>query len=389
MVEVTRSNWFNRLGKSVVGIIIGSVLFFGSFVLLYWNEGRVDLSKVAKTAIEVDAIKNVGADHDKPVRLSGEATSSEVIGDDLILIPGKYLYVNRKAEVYAWTERKESETKKDTVGGGETTTTHYYYEKLWVNQAENDGNFNSSEKHDYENKHNERIDNTKALQRVAESGSKQVETIIMGHYTMNTSNLIFPSPQEVTNLEGKLDLSKLNSYGKEIKSKYLYVRKASGTTGDQVGDERMSFSVVNYPFKGCAFGKLDGTELKIYNVDIAMKNKATLFHLFDSDCESAITILYQTFQFWLWFCRMAGFLMMFIGLMLVFDLISTVLDIIGIIGDISRFLINTILFVLALSLSIITIVVSAIVHNLIVLIVTLLGGGIIALILIQKKKKIE
>lgn len=389
MVEVTHSNWSDRIGKSVGSIIIGVVLFFGSFALLYWNEGGVELSKIAKMAADIDATKDAGTNDGKFVCINGEVSANEEIGDDMMFIPGKYLLVNRKVQVYAWTEREKSETKKDAVGGGETTTTYYYYEKQWVSKAENDSSFNQSEKHDYESKIGNRVDNTKAVDRVVEDGSKKVETVIMGKYTMDTSSLTLPSAKDVDNLEGKVDLSKLSSsYRKEIKSKYVYIRKSSGESGDNVGDEKVSYSVVKYPFQGCAFGKLDGTSLKTYNIDVAMKNKDTLFRLFDTDRESAIKIMHFEFVFWLWLCRIGGFLAMFIGLMFIFGPISTVLDIVGVVGSVSRFLINIILFFVSLGLSIVTIIVSAIVHNLIVLIIVLaVIVGLIIFFLVSQKKK--
>ena len=389
MVELTYSNWFSRIGKSIGGIIIGVVFFFGSFVLLYWNEGGADLSKIAKMAVDINATKDAGSDDGKLVCINGEVSANEEIGDDMMFIPSKYLLVNREAQVYAWTERKESETKKDAVGGGETTTTHYYYEKRWVSKAEDDSNFNQSEKIDYERKIGNKVDNTKAMERVVEDGSKKVETVIMGKYTMDTSSLTLPSAKDVDNLEGKVDLPRLRSnYRKEIKSKYVYIRKSSGESGDNVGDEKVSYSVVRYPFQGCVFGKLDGTSLKTYNVDIAMKNENTLFRLFDTDRESAIKIMHSEFVFWLWLCRIGGFLAMFIGLILIFDPISTVLDLVGMVGSVSRFLVNVILFFVSLALSIITIIVSAIAHNLIVLIIVLaVIVGLIIFFLVSQKKK--
>ena len=41
---VTTTGYFQRIINSFVGILIGVLLFAGSFFLLYWNEGRFDLS---------------------------------------------------------------------------------------------------------------------------------------------------------------------------------------------------------------------------------------------------------------------------------------------------------------------------------------------------------
>ncbi|HEX5269419.1 MAG TPA: hypothetical protein VFW33_02980, partial [Gemmataceae bacterium] len=40
MAEVEYTGWGGRVGKAVVGIPVGILLFLVSFVLLFWNEGR-------------------------------------------------------------------------------------------------------------------------------------------------------------------------------------------------------------------------------------------------------------------------------------------------------------------------------------------------------------
>ena len=190
--EVTKSSWFDRIGKSVGGIIFGVVLFFGSFGLLYWNEGKIDLSKIAKQAVDVSAEKEApsGADG-KLVCIAGKVTSEEVIGDDLFLKASNYLTLSRDSEVYAWVEEKESKTKKDAVGGGETTVTTYKYKKQWVSKAEDTANFNTKGRETYENNNNVDIDNS-AANKLVEDESKRVATVKMGRYTMDTGTLDLP-----------------------------------------------------------------------------------------------------------------------------------------------------------------------------------------------------
>ena len=38
--EVTRTGYFGRIGNAIKGVIFGIVLFFVSFIILFWNEGR-------------------------------------------------------------------------------------------------------------------------------------------------------------------------------------------------------------------------------------------------------------------------------------------------------------------------------------------------------------
>src|SRR3990167_6526097 len=53
--DVTTTGYCGRIINSIKGVVIGLILFVVSFGLLYWNEGRVDLSNIAKTATEISS----------------------------------------------------------------------------------------------------------------------------------------------------------------------------------------------------------------------------------------------------------------------------------------------------------------------------------------------
>ncbi len=53
--DVTTTGYGGRIVNSIKGVVIGLILFVVSFGLLYWNEGRVDLSNIAKTATEISS----------------------------------------------------------------------------------------------------------------------------------------------------------------------------------------------------------------------------------------------------------------------------------------------------------------------------------------------
>lgn len=72
--EVTHTGWLQRILGSFMGAVVGVLLFLCSFGLLYWNEGRLDISTVAKTAVEVPA--------NQPA-------------------PGNYVAVRREAQMFA------------------------------------------------------------------------------------------------------------------------------------------------------------------------------------------------------------------------------------------------------------------------------------------------
>lgn len=392
MTEVVRTSWGERISKSVGGILFGVVLFFGSFVLLWWNEGSQDLSKVAKEAVLIESTQAAPESAQGGiVAIAGIVDTPSLLGDNLFLKPAKYLRVNRSTEVFAWQEDVTSTTKKDAVGGGETTTKEYSYKTGWVSTARSSSDFNAKEKAAWESKYGVRIDNSKARNRYFQDYNGYADVIQMGNYSMDGKSIAVPSSHPLNNLDKAVELRAQGGINPVINGDMIFLRKG-GDSGDNVGDERLRYSVLESGFKGTAFGKLTGSTLEPFlskgkGADV-LKNKATLFRIFASDKEAAIEKLHGEYVFWKWILRLIGFLMMWIGLGLILDPISKVLDIVGVVGSVSKFVVSAVTFAVTLSFSVITMIVGALAHNVIGLIVTLvLVVGIVVFVVMTAKKK--
>ena len=122
--EVETIGYFQRIKDSLGGVIFGILLFLASFILLYWNEGRLDLSQVAKTAIEIPALAPPPVEIGSFVSVTGTLTSEEPLGGDLFLAPGDYIALKRQSEMYAWEEDSKTTTDKN-LGGSETKRRTY------------------------------------------------------------------------------------------------------------------------------------------------------------------------------------------------------------------------------------------------------------------------
>ena len=379
--EVVYSNWFERLGKSFVGVLIGICLFFGSFVLLYWNEGNLDVSKYAKTAVDVQADAATGTADGKLVAIFGKVESDELLDDEFFLKKGKYLLVERLAEIYAWQEHKEEKTKKDMAGGGSTTEITYTYEKKWMRANDVRTDFHKPEGHD----------NSLAENPLLTDADARVQVVKMGRYTMSTTGLTLPAATPLADLEKALTLKSIGRYRPEIRDGYVYLKK-HGPSLPEVGNERVIYKVLPYPFNGTAFGKLSGNNLQSFTITgtggETLKHDEILFRIFASDKEQALATMHEEFVTMLWFFRVIGFIAMWFGAMLVLDPLSTVLDIVGVVGSVSRFLINSVLFVTTLILSAVTVVISMITHNLFILLLVVAAIiGLMLFIVISRKSK--
>ena len=141
ITEVTTKSWGSKITESIKGVVFGIILFLASFVVLWINEGRTDMSRVAmKETVPVNAAALDVANEGKPVSVTGMLSSYETIGDPEFLNPGKYLSLTRNVEMYAWVEKSESTTEKN-VGGSETTTTTYSYVQEWTSSPADSSTF--------------------------------------------------------------------------------------------------------------------------------------------------------------------------------------------------------------------------------------------------------
>ena len=145
-VEVTERSWLGRLAGSFMAAIFGLVLFFASFVVLYWNEGRAveaitSLGAGARNAVTVISDKLDPANQGKLVYLTGTATVAGPPVDSLFkLAPADAIRLRRHVEMYQWREHEETRTERRT-GGGETTVKTYSYNREWSDSAIDSGKF--------------------------------------------------------------------------------------------------------------------------------------------------------------------------------------------------------------------------------------------------------
>ena len=132
--ETTTHSYGENVKNSFGNIIVGVLLFIGSIMILWTNEGNLAnknqmANYINKTAIPVEAAAIDKSNNNKLISTSGEATTEATLSDGIITLP-KTLVLNRKVEMYQWEENQE--TKTDTKMGGTTTeTTTYSYEKVW------------------------------------------------------------------------------------------------------------------------------------------------------------------------------------------------------------------------------------------------------------------
>lgn len=370
--EVITTGYGDRIIKSIKGVVVGLVLFVVSFGLLYWNEGRADLSDIAKTAIEISST-TVSTDPTltgKLISATGIVNADQIIGDDLYLKPDRFMAVERKVEMYAWVEKSESR-RKTNAGGSETTETIYTYSREWTEQPESSSNFKHPEGHENP-------------QKALNSYTNKVTAATVGVYNFDPQSVTLPN---FSRLQLNSQNVILNPEVVLANDTYLFVRKSESGTFDspQIGDLRISYNVLYPNFEGTIFGKLSGNNIDPY----FDKDGNRLYRLFTGTRDVGIATLHTEYTTLLWILRLVGFFLMWFGLSSLFGPISVLLDILPIFGAISRSVIGLITFIVALVLTIVTIVVSMVIHNLFALIIALVVtiGAIIAFSVMWKNKR--
>lgn len=362
--KVVRHGYGSRIMGSIKGIFFGLLFFILSFGVLYWNEGRVDVSKIAETAILIGSESADPSADGQLVSAYGTVKTEETLGDDLYLKPGDYLSLARNVEMYAWIEHSETKTEKN-LGGSETQTTTYTYTKGWTSNPVGSSGFEHPEGHENPEK-------------PVENKTITVQNAMIGIYRLSPGKLSLPGSTRLALGQEMMD------YKDDIKLKGDYIFRGKGSLEQpMLGDIRISYSAVPNNMEGTVFGKLNGSQ-----IDPFVNKEAKLYRLFLGTHDEAVATLATEHSMKTWILRLVGFVLMWVGLGMVFGPISVLLDVVPFFGSVSRFAINGAAFLVALILSVVTILVSMIFHSPIALVViAILSAGILYYVFKAKQKK--
>ncbi len=315
---VTRTGLGGNLGKSLGSALFGIILFLGSFALLWFNEGRAvrraqDLEEGASTAISVDASALEAANEGKLIHTSGRATTDEQLQDDAFGVSAQVLKLKRKVEMYQWKERSEKKTRK-RVGGGSETTTSYSYHEVWAEERINSSAF---ENPGYDNP-----------MLPISSQTQVAETVELGAFTLS-SGLVgsinawskLPPPVEAGALPAAIaDRARSTTDGWFV----------GDPQNPMIGDLRIGFEVVE-PTDVSVLAQQVGNHLSPYKTS----SGGTLeeLKLGTLSLEAMVQILQDENTMLTWLLRFGGFLMMAIGLAMLFSPLVALGDIIPFVGS--------------------------------------------------------
>ncbi len=146
VTETTHTSWFARLGKALMGALIGLGMVGGSCALLYWNEGR---AVIAIRALDDGLHRVIPAKPDaidpaldgKLVHVAAQLGAQTTARDPQFELRGPVaIRLRRTVEMYQWKEEEHTTTER-TTGGGETKRKTYSYSREWSESPISSGNF--------------------------------------------------------------------------------------------------------------------------------------------------------------------------------------------------------------------------------------------------------
>lgn len=348
ITEVTTTSWFERIKSGLFGALVGLLLFIVAFPVLFWNEGRAvhrakTLEEGAGLVISVD-VHEINPDNEsKLVHVSGKTATNDTLEDAMFgLKLSKIIKLQRTVEMYQWEEERHSETKEKLGGGTETVTT-YRYHKTWSDTAINSSHFKQSEGH------------LNPADIPIKSKSFAAQEVKLGGFKLSTGLIgQLNNYQSLNMTEATLKQVPKTTLGNNatvrLNDGNFYV--GQNPLQPQIGDLRIHFKVV-HPDTVSVVAKQTGTALTTYTtkvggtLEMLQHGVVTAAEMFKREV-SANNML-------TWGLRLGGFVVMFIGLSMIFNVLRTLTAVLPFLANIVGFITGVIALLISGVLSLITI----------------------------------
>ncbi len=348
--EVTEESWFSRIGGAIKGVLIGLVLTIVAFPLLFWNEGRAvkrykTLKEGAGAVISVSADNIDAANAGKLVHVTGRADTKATLSDPVFSISQNAIKLKRTVEMYQWKETTDSKTEKK-IGGGTKTVKTYNYDKNWSESRIDSSGFKRPDEHR----------NPDSMPYT--SNQWDADDVSLGAFTLSRSLVSRIGNYKPLPVESGATVPQELQGKAQTHSQGFYIGTDPGSP--QIGDCRVNFKVVK-PIDVTVVSKQIKNTFEPYKTEV----KGTI-ELLQTGIVSA-DAMFQKAQdqnkMLTWILRFAGFIVMFIGLLLILKPLSVLADVLPILGNIVGAGAGIISFLSAGTLSLITISIAWIVYR--------------------------
>lgn len=315
VTRITRQSWGQRVKGSVGGIFIGVLLAVGALVLLFSNEGRAvrrhkALKQGSREVVSVAATTAQPANEGRLVHLSGLATTGETLTDPEFGIAVRAIHLERSVEMFQWIESSESSTEKK-VGGSTETTTTYTYRRGWSNRLIDSSGFAEPAGH------------RNPTSMPYSSRRFSAREVTLGGFRLS-DRLI----QRLDRWSPVDPRSTAGIRGARLTDGGLYI--GADPAAPRVGDVRVSFRRVE-PAAVSVVAAQSGGVLTSY--DTRAGGSIELLRYGQASAEEMFSAARRGNKVLTWILRLAGYLLMVIGLGLIMRPLSVLADVIPLIGN--------------------------------------------------------
>lgn len=406
-------SWFSRIGGAIKGIFIGLILFLIGFPVLWMNEGDAvrntnALNELTKVTIDVGTPEIKPENEGKPVFMTGPAATQDILTDPIFGISENAIRLEREVEIYQYVEHEHSETKKKMGGGTETVTT-YTYEPDWVQAP---------------------IDSNRFADPEARNKCRNVGIMRFQNDDMHATNVSFGAFKFGPEIIAKIGGSKTYQFapdfqmpqqmkvlGARIEGEYVVVpytapstvaanavnqtvNAVAGAADPNAAGQAVANAVVQQPVTQIGDLRVKFTLTKPHDVsliavqkgdtftDYKAKNGKTQFLFRDGThtAEDLFAAKAASNKMKRWLFRVIGFMLMYIGMGMVFRPLSVLADVIPFLGTIVGKGTSFVAFIIAAICSLVTIAIAWIAYRPVIGISLLVLAGVCVFLFISKKK---
>lgn len=378
ITEVSEKSWGSRLMESIKGVLAGLALFIAAFPVLFMNEGCAvktarDLGSLAKEVISVNATLIDPANNGKPVHMSGEAKTDEVLTDSAFNYSANAIHLSRSVEMFQWVEDRKEKTEKQ-VGGSEKTTTTYEYRTEWSSSAIDSSKFKQPDGH------------RNPGSMPYEAMSVSAKNVTLGSYRLISGQVGQISGKEKVNFTAA-EIAKLPpALRARAKSSGEWLFLGANAQQPQVGDARIRLDVVKSPQAISVIAVQNGDTFQAYRGKEGTQQ--LLVSMGTIDAAGMVQSAQDANVTRTWIVRFVGLVMMYLGLMMVFKPLVTVADVLPFLGGLLKIGLGLFSGIIAFALSLVTIAVAWIFYRPVLAIILLaLAIGAIAFGIMKSRQK--
>ncbi len=372
----SRQGYFSRLGGAIKGILVGFLMFVIGFPVLFWNEGRAvqtrkSLDEGAGAVVAAQITPRDAALDTRLVHLSGPAVVDIAPRDPRFGIEQRAIRLERMVEMFQWRERSETREEKK-VGGAVERTTTYTYSKEWSDGLNDSSRFNNPAGH--QNPSSMPYETASFQAQSGKLGDYRLDTGVLGQVSGWTALDVRPD-----DLAADLR-TEFSSHGE-----WLY--RGANANDPAVGDIRLRFRYV--PEQTISvIARQSGDRLDAYPTQAG--DSLLMVSSGEVAADQMFAQAHAANNTLTWILRGVGFMLMWIGLGLIFKPLSVLMDVLPLLGTIVGKGIGFVTFIIAAVLALITIAIAWLFYRpLLGIALLVVAGGLVYWLLIKRRQPVQ